>query len=145
MSGVARNITSGVSLYDEELQWQAVRARGPGGQHVNKTSSAVELRFDINASQLPAAVKQRLLSRKDRRVSVDGHIVIRAQQARSQKQNRRAALDRLAAIVAAACHEPKRRIATRTPARAHRARLEAKQRRSATKRRRATPGVGEDG
>ncbi|MEL6949695.1 MAG: alternative ribosome rescue aminoacyl-tRNA hydrolase ArfB [Pseudomonadota bacterium] len=137
MSSIARHIASGICLYDDELQWHAVRASGPGGQHVNKTATAVALKFNIPGSRLPAPVKQRLLARNDRRIAASGVVVIRAQQARSQKQNKRAALDRLAALVAEASHEPKRRIATKTPARVHRARLAAKQRRSETKRRRA--------
>ncbi len=145
MATPVRKIAPGIALHDDELQWHAVRARGPGGQHVNKTSTAVELRFDISASRLPDAVKQRLLEQPDRRITAGGTVVIRAQQARSQKLNRRAALDRLAALVEIASRAPTARVATRPPPRAVRARLAGKQRRAATKRLRGRVRGTDDG
>lgn len=83
----------------EEVEFVAVRAQGPGGQNVNKVSSAVQLRFDIAASSLPDAVKDRLLARADRRLGKDGVLTIKAQSTRSQEQNKQAALARLNALV----------------------------------------------
>lgn len=134
MSTPLRVIAPGIALHEDELLWQALRARGPGGQHVNKASTAVELRFDVHASRLPDAVKQRLLSLADRRITADGIVVIRAQQARSQKLNRNAALDRLAALVETASRPPAARVPTRPPPRVDRERLAGKQRRAETKR-----------
>ena len=84
---------------EEEVEFTAMRAQGPGGQNVNKVSSAVHLRFDIRASSLPEAVKDRLLALPGRRVSKDGVLVIKSQSARSQDQNRALAMGRLQEIV----------------------------------------------
>lgn len=97
----------------DQVQFTAIRAQGPGGQHVNKAATAVQLRFDIRASSLPEAVKMRLLALGDQRVSQDGVIVIKAQTARSQQRNRELALARLAEMVRAASHVPRTRRATR--------------------------------
>jgi ribosome-associated protein len=91
---------------EEEVEFTAMRAQGPGGQNVNKVSSAVHLRFDIRASSLPPDVKERLLALPGRRVSKDGILVLKAQSARSQDQNRAAALARLQEIVDAASQVP---------------------------------------
>ncbi len=93
----------------ESLEFNAIRASGPGGQHVNKVATAVELRFDISTSTLPAAVKQRLLDSRDRRVSGDGVVVIKAQRYRSQEKNRQDALDRLQGLIDAAATTDKPR------------------------------------
>jgi len=87
---------------EEEVEFTAMRAQGPGGQNVNKVSSAVHLRFDIRASSLPPEVKERLLALPGRRVTKEGVLVLKAQTARSQEQNRALALERLEAIVAEA-------------------------------------------
>ena len=92
-------ITDSLSIDTDEVEWQAIRAQGAGGQNVNKVSSAVHLRFNIPASSLPDQVKQRLLASKDRRITKEGVIVIKAQQHRRQDRNREDALERLAAIV----------------------------------------------
>lgn len=120
-------------LTEDDVAWHATRASGPGGQHVNKTASAVELRFDIAASSLPEAIKSRLLGRADRRINRDGVIVLRAQASRSQKRNREAALKRLQAMVDECAQAPVPRRPTRVPAAAKRARLLDKRRRSQTK------------
>jgi ribosome-associated protein len=120
---------AGESLYpidEREVQCSAIRAQGAGGQNVNKVSSAIHLRFDIPASSLPDEVKQRLLASGDSRISQDGVLVLKAQQHRTQEQNRTAALLRLQAIVDAAALPPKPRRPTRPTAASKRKRLQGK-------------------
>src|SRR6056300_1314810 len=100
-------------LSESDLQFSAIRASGPGGQHVNKVSTAVELRFDIRASSLPARVRADLLRYNDRRISKDGIIVLKAQRFRSQEKNRQDATDRLGELVEKAAATTKKRIATK--------------------------------
>jgi ribosome-associated protein len=127
-------ITPQVALPDDELEWQAIRARGAGGQNVNKVSSALHLRFDIRASSLPDPVKQRLLAMRDHRISGDGIVIIKAQRFRTQEKNRTDAAQRLSALIRSACQEPKRRKATRPTLASKKRRLEGKTRRGQTKR-----------
>jgi ribosome-associated protein len=127
-------ITPQIALPDEELEWQAIRAQGAGGQNVNKVSSALHLRFDVRASSLPDAVKQRLLAMRDHRISSDGIVIIKAQRFRTQEKNRADAVQRLGALIASAAHEPKRRQATRPTLASKQRRLEGKTRRGLTKR-----------
>jgi ribosome-associated protein len=118
---------------ESEVQITAVRSAGAGGQNVNKVSSAIHLRFDIAASSLPAALKARLLSLKDHRITRDGVVVIKAQQHRSQEMNRDEALQRLQELVDAAAVAPKVRRATRPTRASKKRRLEGKIRRGRIK------------
>lgn len=120
-----------------EYSFTAIRAQGAGGQHVNKVSSAIHLRFDIHASSLGAAVKARLLHGKDQRITTEGVLVIKAQQYRTQEANKRDAVARLHAIVAAACHVPAIRHATRPTLASKKRRVAGKLQRGLVKQGRA--------
>lgn len=119
-------ISPHVFICDEEIDMQAIRAQGAGGQNVNKVASAIHLRFDIRASSLPEDVKQRLLRHSDQRISSEGVIVIKAQQHRSQEKNRADALARLQALVKAVLVPQKKRRPTRVSRAAKARRLESK-------------------
>lgn len=132
-------ITPTLSLPDEELIERFVRASGPGGQNVNKVSTAVELRFDVAQSpSLPDEVRARLLARRDRRITGEGVIVISAQRFRTQDRNREDARERLAAVIRAALFVPKKRIATRPTKGSKERRLTGKRERSQVKSTRAS-------
>jgi ribosome-associated protein len=122
-------ITPIISIPDTELEISAIRAQGSGGQNVNKVSTAIHLRFDIRASSLPPAVKQRLLSYRDYRISRDGNVVIKAQRYRSQEKNREDALNRLVELIKHAMHTPKKRKPTRPTQSSKKKRLDSKTRR----------------
>ncbi len=115
-----------VTIDPDEVEFSAIRAQGPGGQNVNKVSNAVQARFDIGASSLPADVKERLRALPDARITRDGVVVVKAQSARSLERNRADALARLQALIDAAATVPRVRRATRPTLGSQRRRLDAK-------------------
>jgi ribosome-associated protein len=119
-----------VPVHPDEVSFTAVRAQGPGGQNVNKVSSAIHLRFDIPASSLPPDVKDRLLSRRDQRITQEGVILIKAQRYRTQDHNRDDALRRLQALIDEAVPAPIVRRPTRPSKSARERRLSLKAKRS---------------
>ena len=136
---MALTITPQLVIGDEELEWKFIRASGPGGQNVNKVSSAVQLRFLLGANtSLPAAARQRLRRLAGQKLVDDGSLLIAARSERSQEQNRREALSRLEALIRAALIEPKIRRKTRPTRASKERRIDAKKRRGTTKQGRGT-------
>jgi len=126
-------ISPNIRLNDNEVEFEAIRSGGPGGQHVNKTSTAIHLRFDVNSSSLLREVKQRLLRSNDQRLSKDGVIVIKAQEARSQVRNKEEAIERLREMIQWALRVPKKRIPTRPGKAARQKRMDTKSQRGRVK------------
>ena len=130
-------ISSSIDIPESELIERFLRADGPGGQHVNRTESAVELRFDVARSpSLPEAVRARVLARRDRRLTDDGVLVIQARRFRDQARNREDARARLVEIIRGALVPPKKRVATKPTRASKERRLAGKKQRGTLKRRR---------
>ena len=126
-------ISHSVSIPDTEIEITAMRSQGPGGQNVNKVSSAIHLRFDINASSLPDIYKQRLLLLRDQRISKEGVIIIKAQKFRTQEKNRHDALERLQELIKSVSVVPKKRRPTRATKGSQQKRMDSKTQRGKTK------------
>jgi len=131
---VMLKISNTVSLDENEITFEAIRAQGSGGQKVNKTSVAMHLRFDIAASSLPEFYKEKLLSLKDKRITKEGIIVIKSQQHRSQELNKSEALERLIVLITSINVTQKRRVPTKPTKGSVNRRLQSKKKHAATKR-----------
>lgn len=126
-------ISDDIMIPEHELEWRAIRAQGPGGQKVNKASTAIHLRFDVRASSLPDECKEKLLSLQDQRITLEGVIVIKAQAHRSQEKNRDEALQRLRELINRAMVKHKPRRPTKPTKASREKRLEGKTRRGKLK------------
>ena len=124
-----------------EVEISAIRAQGAGGQNINKVANAAHLRFDINASSLPEAIRERLLKLEDRRISKEGIVIIKAQEFRSLEKNRAEAMRRLQGLVDSVAALPKKRRPTRPTRSSVAKRLEFKSRRSLVKAGRGSQGI----
>lgn len=131
-------ITDSLAIGEDEIAWSFTRASGPGGQNVNKLSTAVELRFDVAKAALPEDLKERLRPLAGRQLTQDGVLVITAQETRSQERNREIAMQKLVDLLRKAAHRPRRRIATKPTRASKTRRLESKTKRGQTKKLRSS-------
>ena len=129
-------ISNTVKISSAELEFNAIRAQGSGGQNVNKVSSAIHLRFDIKRSSLPDFYKERLLAFADQRISSDGIVIIKAQRFRDQERNKEDALERLRELIKAATHTERARRATKPTRSSQRKRMDKKTQRGQVKKNR---------
>lgn len=137
-------ITDDIRISEKEIKEDFIRSGGPGGQNVNKVSTAVQLRFDVkNSSSLPDGVRRRLIRLAGSRMTKDGILVIRAERHRTREQNRQDAIRRLSDLIVAATKVPKYRVKTKPTAASRLKRLETKQRRGQLKRRRGSISVSD--
>lgn len=132
-------VSDTISIPDDEIDMQAIRAQGAGGQNVNKVSSAIHLRFDIRASSLPDSAKEQLLAMNDKRITQDGVVVIKAQNFRTQEKNRENALARLLELIQIAIKPKKARLSTRPTKASRKRRVDSKTRRGKIKSLRGKP------
>ena len=138
-------LNRGIAIDERELDFEFIRSSGPGGQNVNKVSTAVRLRFDARgSSSLPQDVRERLIRLAGRRVGDDGFLTIHARSARTQESNRRDAIERLTELLVRAVERPTPRRATRPTARSRQRRLDSKRKRGETKKARRTQDSGDD-
>jgi ribosome-associated protein len=138
-------INRDITIDENELDFEYMRASGPGGQNVNKVSTAVRLRFDVRGTAaLPEDVRERLMRLAGRRLGDDGFLSIHAQRSRTQESNRSDAVERLVALIERACERPRLRRATRPTAASRERRLTAKRRRGQTKESRRTTDRSDD-
>lgn len=137
-------INDRISIDEQEIEISAIRSQGSGGQNVNKVSSAIHLRFDINASSLPDDYKQRLLGKNDQRISKDGVIILKAQSYRTREKNLEDAFGRLQEIIREAGVVPKKRRPTRPGPAAKRKRLDSKTRHGIKKAGRSNAGLRDE-